>query len=122
MLLSRRYTANRIFHKTSLGGKLSTDKMDGRVKSLDVNLYAQVFAKKTIFDSVYPMYSKSKAGYEIRTFVNEHGVPADLTSDGSKEQTNKHTEFIKQVRKNDINHHVIDPNQHNQNPVEGVIR
>ena len=95
--------------------------MDGRVKSLDGNLYAQVFSNKTIFAAVYPMDSKIKAGYALCTFVNDHRVPDGLTYDGSKENTNKHTNFIKQVRNNDINHHVIEPNQHNQNPVEGVI-
>ena len=82
--LSRRYKSERIFHKTRLGGKWSTDTTDGRVKSLDENLYAQVFAKKNMFAAVYPMDSHSKAGDALRTFVNEHEEPADLTSDGSK--------------------------------------
>ena len=85
MPLSRRYKANRIFHKTRLGGKWSTDTMDRQVKSLDGNLYAQVFANKTMFAALYHMDSKIKAGDTLHTFVNEHGVPSDLTSDGSKE-------------------------------------
>ena len=122
MPLSRGYKADRIFHKTRIGGKWLTDTMDGRVKQLDGNLYSQVFANKTMFSPVCIMDRNSKAGESLRTFVNEHGVHADLTSDSSKEQTNKRNKFIKQVQKNDINHHVIEPDRHNQNPVEGVIR
>ena len=85
MSLSRRYKSDIIFHKTRLGGNFLTDTMNGRVKLLDGNLYAQVFANKTMFAAVYHMDIKSKAGDILRTFVNEHGVPADLTSDSSKE-------------------------------------
>ena len=44
-----------------------------------------------------------------------------LTLDGSKEQTGKSTEFIKQIRHNNIKHHISEPDLHKQNPVEGVI-
>ena len=38
-----------------------------------------------MFAAVYPMDRNSTAGDALRTFVNEHGVPADLTSEASKE-------------------------------------
>jgi len=41
-------------------------------------------------------------------------VPGRLTCDGSKEQTGKKTEFMEQVRKNDIDLHVIEPKRHNK--------
>ena len=84
MPLARRYRANRIFHKQRHGGKWYTDTMDGRVTSVDGNRYAQVFADKTMFDQVYPMDSKSKAGDALRTFINDVGVPGNLTVDLSK--------------------------------------
>ena len=84
MPLSRRYKSDRIFHKTRLSGKWSTDTMGGRVKSLDGNLYAQFSANKTMFAALYIMNINSKAGGALCTFVNEHSVLADLTSDGSK--------------------------------------
>jgi hypothetical protein len=55
------------------------------------------------------MDTKSKAGDALRTFCQEFGVPDRLTCDGSKEQTGKKTEFMQQVRKNDIDLHVIEP-------------
>ena len=52
----------------------------------------------------------------------EFGVPDKLAFDGSKEQGQRKTEFMKQIRKNDIDFHVIEPDRHNQNPCKGVIR
>ena len=120
--LSRRYRADRVFERKTLAGRWSTDTMDGRSKSLEGNRYAQVFANKSYFSRVYPMDSKSKAGNALRLFCQEIGVPEKLTFDGSKEQTGKNTEFMKQVRRHDIDYHISEADLHNQNPVEGVIR
>ena len=68
------------------------------------------------------MDTKPKAGDALRTFFQEFGVPDKLTFDVSKDQGQRKTEFIKQIRKNDIDFHVIEPDRHNQNPCEGVIR
>ena len=38
----------------------------------------------------------------MQTFCQEFGAPDRLTCDGSKKQTGKKTEFMQQVRKNDI--------------------
>ena len=58
----------------------------------------------------------------MKTFCCEFGVPNTLISNGSNEQVGKHTDFIKQVCKHNINHHIIEPDLNNQNPAEGVIR
>ena len=68
------------------------------------------------------MDSKSKAGDALRTFINDVGVPGNLIVDGPKEQNGRNTKFTKQVRKHDIQLHVIDPERHNQNSGESVIR
>ena len=120
--LSRRYRADRVFYRKTLSGKWSTDTMDGRVKSLAGNRYAQVFANYAYFARIYPMDSKKKAGDALRLFCQEFGIPEDLTFDGSKEQNMKGTSFMHQVRTHNINYHVSEPGHHNQNPVEGVIR
>jgi hypothetical protein len=120
--LSRRYRADRVFSRKTLSGDWSTDTMDGRVKSLEGNKYAQVFANKAYFSRIYPMDSKGKAGDALRLFCQEFGVPEKLTFDGSKEQTEKNTQFMKQIRTHNIDYHISEPNLHNQNPVEGVIR
>ena len=49
-------------------------------------------------------------------------MPELLTFDGSKEQTGPNTEFMKYIRKYDIDYHIIQPHQPNQNRAEGVIR
>ena len=118
MPLARRYRAVRIFEKRQLRGEWFTDTLDGRVTSKDGNWYGHVFANCGYFATVYPMDTKSKAGEALRTFCQEFGVPDRLTCDGSKDQTGKKTEFMQQVRKNDIDLHVIEPERHNQNPCE----
>ena len=111
-----------MFHMKRLTGDWSTNTLDGRTKSLDGNRYAQVFASKNYFAKIYPMDSKAKAGDALKIFCREFGVPDTLFSDGSKEQMGKNTAFVNQVRKYNIKHHIIEPNLHNQNPAEGVIR
>jgi len=96
--LSRRYRTDMMFERKTLQGQWSTDTMDGRCKSLDGNRYAQVFANKSYFSRIYPMDSKKKAGNALRLFRQEFGVPEKLTFDGSKEQTKKGTEFMKQIK------------------------
>ena len=120
--LSRRYRADRMFDRKTLAGKWSTDTLDGRIKSLDGNRYAQVISNENYFARVYPMDTKKKAGQALKEFCHEFGIPFHLTFDGSKEQTKRGTEFMKTVRHYGIEHHISEPNMHNQNPVEGVIR
>jgi hypothetical protein len=107
--LSRRYRADRMFHKKSLSGAWSCDTLDGRTMSLDGNRYAQVFANKSYFAKIYHMDSKGKVGDALRVFCREFGVPESLTFDGSMEQCGKNTEFIQHICKNDIKFHVTEP-------------
>ena len=119
--LSRRYRADRMFHTKTLRGQWATDTIDGRTKSLDGNRYAQIFTSKQYFAKLYPMDSKGKAGDALKIFCREFGIPENLTFDGSKEQNCKGTEFMKQCRRYNINHHTTEPDLHKQNPAEGVI-
>ena len=86
------------------------------------NRYGQVFANKSYFAAIYPMDSKGKAGEALRIFCQDFGVPDKLTFDGSQEHNGKLTELIHQIRRNKIDYHVIEPEHHNNNPAEGVIR
>ena len=45
-----------------------------------------------------------------------------MTSDGSKKKSEKGTEFMKTVKHYGIQHHIPEPDLHNQNPFEGVSR
>ena len=89
--LARRYRADRVFHRKTLKGVWSCDTMDGRVKSLDGNRYAQVFTNQSYFAKIYPMDTKRKAGDALKIFCQEFGIPEKLVFDGSKEQTQKGT-------------------------------
>ena len=75
-----------------------------------------------IFSAIYPMDRKGKVGEALRVFCQEFGVTERLTMDDAKEQIGSNSEFMHQIRKNGINFHVIEPERHNQNPAEGVIR
>ena len=119
--LGRRYRADRMFERKTLTGKWSTDTMDGRVKSLMGNRYAQVFAHKQYFSKIYPMEKKSDAGSALKLFCQEFGAPEHLTFDGSKEQTLKRTPFMHQIRSHGIDYHVAEPGVKNQVPAEPVI-
>ena len=59
------------------------------------------------------MDSKGKAGEALRIFCQEFGVPDQLTFDGLQEQNGKQTEFMHQIRRNDIDYHVIELERHN---------
>ena len=102
--LSRRYRADRVFSRKTLNGEWSTDTMDGRVKSLDGNRYAQVFANKSYFAKIYPMDSKRKAGDALKLFCQEFGVPEKLTFDGSKEQRSKNIHARSEKERNRLAH------------------
>jgi hypothetical protein len=122
MPLARRYRADKMYGKKRLRGMWASDTMDGRVKSLDGNRYAQVFANGSFFAEIYPMATKASAGQALKEFCNELGVPDELTIDGSKEQNARGSEFMKTCRKGDIEVTRTEPNRPNQNPSEGVIR
>jgi hypothetical protein len=88
-----------MFQTKRLAGKWASDTMDGRVKSLGGNQYAQVFSNGGFFAEVYPMARTADAGLALKSFIMEFGVPEDLTIDGSKEQNSRGAEFIKSFRK-----------------------
>ena len=121
--LSRRYRTDRMYNQKKLRNqKFYTDTLFGRCKSLTNNTCAQIFANESYFVKAYPMERKANAGLALRQFIRDFGVPEQLTSDGAAEQTGAKTEFIKNVRKYGIDHHVSEPHRPQQNRAESVIR
>ena len=121
--LSRRYRTDRMFNQRKLRGqKFYTDTLFGKTKSLTNNTCVQIFANESYFVKAYPMEKKSGAGLALRQFIRDYGVPERLTSDGASEQTGPKTEFVKQVRKHGIEHHVSEPQRPQENRAESVIR
>ena len=58
MPLSRRSRVDRMFGLRYLDYMVSTETIDGKVKSLHGNRYVQVFGSKEFFCEVYPMERK----------------------------------------------------------------
>ena len=96
--------------------------MNARVASIHGNRYGQVFATKDYFVDVYPIKKKSHCGDGLSEFITDYGVPLKMTFDRSKEQTLPGMDFMKKIRKYDIDYHISEPDRPNQNPSEGVIR
>ena len=123
MPLSRRYRTDLMYQQRKLRNqKFYTDTLFGKYKSLTNNTCIQIFANESQFVKAYPMETKAMAGSALRQFVRDYGVPERLTSDGAAEQTGPKTEFMKIVRKYDIDHHLSEPYRPNQNRAESVIR
>ena len=122
MPIARRYRVDRMFGVRRLRCNISTDTMDARCESMHGNRYCQVFGNKEFFCAAYPIAKKSDCGLALDKFVREFGAPSLLIFDGSKEQTGRRTAFQAALRKYEIPQRVSEPQRHNQNPVEGVIR
>ena len=122
MPLSRRYRVDRMFGIRRLNYEISTDTIDGKVKTIHGDRYAQVFGSKKFFVAAYPTWSKADAGDMLEDFVREYGAPKLLKFDGSKEQCGKNSKFQQVIRKYEIPYHIVEHERPNQNPAELVIR
>ena len=121
--LSRRYRTDRMYNQRKLRGqRFYTDTVIGKYKSVTNNTCAQLFANESFFAKAYPMERKSFAGAALRQFIRDYGVPEQLTFDGAAEQVKPKTEFMKNVRKYEIDYHIIEPHRPQQNRAETVIR
>jgi hypothetical protein len=121
--LSRRYRMDRMYHHKKLTGpKFYTDTLFGRCKSVSNNTCAQIFANEHQFVKAYPMGSKAMAGKALRHFIRDFGDLERLISDCASEQVGPNTDFMKNIRKYEIEHHVSEPGRPQQNRAESVIR
>jgi len=122
MPLARRYRVDRIFDVPRLRTTIATDTMDARSTSIHGDKYCQVFGSKQFFVEAYPIRKKGDCHEALKRFIREYGAPDSMVFDGSKEQNEKGTKFQALLRKYQINPHTIEPDRHNQNPAESVIR
>ena len=68
------------------------------------------------------MDTKKKVGEALRVFCQEFAVSERLTMDVAPYQVGRNPAFMKEVQKQGINFQVIEPERHNQNHAEGIIR
>jgi hypothetical protein len=110
-----------LYQLRRLKGDMYTDMAIGKVKLLNGNKYAQVFADTNNFVAVYPMRSKTMAGDALAEFTQDFGVPTRIYSDGSKEQTEQGTTFVKTAKMLHIELRKTGLQQPEQNRAEGSI-
>lgn len=80
--LSRRYRSDRFYQNRRIKCDIYTDTAIAKVKSLNQNKVAQVFANTNNFVAVYPMRAKSMAGDALKEFAHDYGIMPRLYSDG----------------------------------------
>ena len=91
-----------MFGQKMFNAHVYTYNMDARVASIYGNIYGQVIATKDYIVDIYPIKKKSHCGDGHSEFITDYGVPLKMTFDGSKEQTLPGTDFMKKIRKYDI--------------------
>ena len=96
MTISRKYRSDRIFKRPHIKGAIFTDTISGQYKSFDGNRYAQLFAKNSFFLDAYTMKKKSLSGQGLGEFISNFRVIDHLVCYGSKDQTSKGTDFMKE--------------------------
>ena len=92
---------NRVWERKQLYEMLNTNTADDRIKPLNHNRFAQVFANDDFFTAVYPIEHKAQACEVLSRFIFDYGIPDRLVFDNSGEQTEKKTEFWNQILKPD---------------------
>ena len=94
------------------------------VKSLNQNIYAQIFSHKVGFNTTYPMVSPTgdSLGYLYRDFCRDFGIPEHMAFGGYSSQAGRNNLFMKTFKKYDTQYHVPSSHRTNENPAEGSIR
>ena len=93
------------------GIKFATDTFYAKKKSLLSNTCTQLYSNKAGFNAPYHLSrdNGSQIGQLLNDFIHEWGAPESLTFDGAMAQTGRCTDFMKIIRKHNINWHVSQP-------------
>jgi hypothetical protein len=103
--LHRRYRVNHLdLHRRRLHDTFFMDTLHSRVTSLGGYKCAQLITNGS-FTRVYPLESKesSNIASALGEFVDDVGIPDKLICDLATEQTGKHTEVMRMIRRLHIN-------------------
>ena len=96
-----------------------TDTMFGKVKSLEGNTCAQIYATKFGFVDVRPIKSKKEAHYTLDSFFQQVGIPVAIIPDNAKELTEG--EFRKKCQRAQTRLRPVEAYTPNANLAEGTI-
>ena len=90
-------------HRRRLHDSFYMDTIVSKVKSLAGYTCAQLITNGA-FTKVYPMESKASANISraLQEFIDDVGIPDTLACDFASEQTGKHTDVMKLIRKSHI--------------------
>ncbi len=102
--LHRRYRVDHLnLHRRRLADTFCMDTLFSKVKSLNGTVCAQLITNGS-FTRVYPMESKSShdIAQALSEFIDDVGIPGTLICDFATEQTGKHAEVLKLIRRNQI--------------------
>ncbi len=79
------------------------DTLFSKVKSIAGHTYAQLITNGS-FTRIYPLESKSTTNIAqaLQAFIDDDGVPENLTCDFVSEQTGKSTDIMRIIRQNHI--------------------
>jgi len=113
--LHKRYRSNHLnMHRRKLNARFYTDHLVSKVKSLEGMNGAWIFTTGK-FTQCYPVESKSEAGDALRRFADDIGIPTRLTCDLAGELTGKNTEFMKNIKKMQIDLTYSEKGRSNEN-------
>jgi hypothetical protein len=99
--LHRRYRVDHLnLHRRRLDDTFYMDTLFSKVKSLNGHTCAQLITNGS-YTRVYPMESKasSNIAQALTEFIDDVGIPGTLMCDLATEQTGKHTDVMKLVRR-----------------------
>jgi hypothetical protein len=104
-------------------GKFATDTVNGKVKSLSVNIALQLYSHKYGFKVTYPMIKGdgNHVGDVLTQFISEYSTTEHLTFDGVSVQTGPKTRFTDAIQRNEIKYHVSGPRRPDESPAEQGI-
>ncbi|GFH48949.1 hypothetical protein CTEN210_05425 [Chaetoceros tenuissimus] len=121
MPLSRRYRTDLLSQRLRrISTRVYTDTLLMKRKSSRSNTCAQVFTDGALA-YVHPMQSKADAHEGLAAFGQDVGIPMEMISDNSKEQTAYGSDFMKILRKWRTSSRSIEPYSPWQNLAENVI-
>lgn len=103
-----------------LKSSVYTDTLQAKEKSLDQNLYAQIYVTDFHWTKVYPMRSKSEAHLTLDQLHKDYGIFHTIIPDNAKELTQG--EFKRKAQRAGSVIRPVEAYMHNQNRAEAAIR
>ena len=116
--LSRRYRADQMYKVKRLNEHFATDTLYSTNRSISGNIACQLYTHKVGF---LRSTKGEDVGNTLSDFIQEYGVPEQLTFDGAQNQVGPNMLFMKNIHKVQIQYHISSPRRPNENPAKAGI-